>query len=131
MSSRAIKITVGAVVVAVAVGVLIWVAVGRGSVVYYTVSELMAKGPTEQVSVSGKLVSGTVEGLGTTTLKFVMHDRDNVANTIAVTYNGVIPDSFKDQADAEVVAQGDFLAGQAMTAYAIQAKCPSKYEAAQ
>ncbi len=130
MSSRAIKITVGAVVVAVAVGVLIWVAVGRGSVTYYTVSELIAKGPVQQISVSGELTGGTVQGLGTTSLKFVMHDRDNPDRTISVTYSGVIPDSFKDQADAEVVAQGDFAAGQTLTATQIEAKCPSKYEAA-
>ena len=76
MSARAIKILVGAVVIAVAVGALVWVAVGRGSVYYYTVSELLAKGPTQQVRVSGELVGGSVEGMGTTTLKFVLHDRD-------------------------------------------------------
>ncbi len=47
MSARAIKILVGAVVVAVAVGALVWVGVGRGSVYYYTVSELLAKGPAQ------------------------------------------------------------------------------------
>ncbi len=130
MSSRVIKISVGAVVVAVAVGVLIWVAVGRGSVVYYTVSELLAKGPAQQISVSGELTGGTVQGLGTTNLKFVMHDRANPARAISVTYTGAIPDTFKDQADAEVVAEGDFAAGQTLTATAIQSKCPSKYEAA-
>lgn len=130
MSSRVIKISVGAVVVAVAVGVLIWVAVGRGSVVYYTVSELLARGPAQQISVSGELTGGTVQGLGTTNLRFVMHDRENPARTISVTYTGVVPDTFKDQPDAEVVAEGDFAAGQTLTATAIQAKCPSKYEAA-
>ena len=59
MSSRAIKIVVGAVVVAVAVGALVWVGVGRGSVYYYSVSELLAKGPAQQVRVSGELVGGT------------------------------------------------------------------------
>ncbi len=59
--------------------------------------------------VSGELVGGTVEGLGTTTLKFVLHDRDQHATRpCSVVYNGAIPDSFKDQADAEVVAEGDF-----------------------
>jgi cytochrome c-type biogenesis protein CcmE len=130
MSGRWIKITVGAVVVVAAVGVLIWVAVGRGSVYYYTVSELLAKGPSQQVRVSGELVGGSVEGLGTTTLRFVLHDRTQTDRTIAVAYNGAIPDSFKDQPDTEVVAEGDFVPGQSFVATVLEAKCPSKYEAA-
>jgi cytochrome c-type biogenesis protein CcmE len=131
MSSRAIKILVGAVVIAVAVGALVWVGVGRGSVYYYSVSELLSKGPAQQVRVSGELVGGTVEGLGTTTLKFVLHDRDQSDQTISVVYNGAIPDSFKDQADSEVVAEGDFAAGGSFLATVLIPKCPSKYEAAQ
>ena len=130
MSSRAIKILVGSVVVAIAVGVLLWVGVGRGSVYYYTVSELLAKGPAQQVRVSGELVAGTVDGLGTTTLKFVLHDREQTGQTMAVVYNGPIPDSFRDQADAEVVAEGDLVSGGSFVATGLTAKCPSKYEAA-
>jgi cytochrome c-type biogenesis protein CcmE len=130
MSSRAIKILVGSVVIAVAVGALVWVGVGRGSVYYYTVSELVAKGPTQQARVSGELVAGTVEGLGTTNLKFVLHDRDQSDKTISVVYTGVIPDSFRDQADAEVVADGDFAADGSFAATVLIPKCPSKYEAA-
>jgi cytochrome c-type biogenesis protein CcmE len=83
----------------------------------------------QQVRVSGELVEGTVEGLGTTTLKFVLHDRDQSDKTISVVYNGAIPDSFKDQANAEVVAEGDFATGGAFAANLLIPKCPSKYEA--
>jgi cytochrome c-type biogenesis protein CcmE len=131
VSSRTIKIVVGAVVVAVAVGVLVWVAVGRGSVYYYSVSELLTKGSAQQVSVSGELVGGSVKGMGTTTLHFVLHDRTQPTQTIAVSYDGAIPDTFKDQPDAEVVAQGDFVTGQPFVATVLEAKCPSKYVAAQ
>lgn len=131
MSSRRIKILVGSVVVAVAVGVLVWVAVGRGAVYYYSVSELLAKGPAQQVSVSGQLVGGSVKGMGTTTLHFVLHDRTQPSQTVAVTYNGAIPDTFKDQPDADVVAQGDYVSGQSFVATVLAAKCPSKYVAAQ
>jgi cytochrome c-type biogenesis protein CcmE len=130
MSSRTIKILVGSVVVAVAVGTLVWVGVGRGSVYYYTVSELLAKGPTQQARVSGELVGGSAQGLGTTTLKFVMHDRDRSDQTISVVYSGAIPDSFKDQPDSEVVAEGDFVAGDSFVATLLIPKCPSKYQAA-
>lgn len=130
MSSRAIKIVVGAVVVLVAVGTLVWVGVGRGSVYYYTVSELLTKGPAQQVRVSGQLVGGTVDGLGTTTLKFALHDRERSDQVISVVYNGAIPDSFRDQADVEVVAEGDFAAGGPFSATLLIPKCPSKYQAA-
>lgn len=130
MSARAIKILVGAVVIVVAVGALVWVGVGRGSVYYYTVSELLVKGPTQRVRVSGELVGGTVQGLGTTTLKFVIHDRDQSDQTISVVYNGAIPDSFQDLADAEVVAEGDLVTGGSFIATVLTPKCPSKYEAA-
>ena len=130
MSSRSIKILVGSLVVVVAVGVLLWVGVGRGSVYYYTVSELTTKGPTQQVRVSGELVGGTVQGLGTTSLKFVLHDRDKSDTTISVVYNGAIPDSFRDQPDAEVVAEGDLVSGGSFVAKVLTPKCPSKYVAA-
>lgn len=130
MSSRTIKIVAGAVVVAVAVGALVWVGVGRSSVYYYTVSELLAKGPAEQVRVSGELVEGSVEGLGTTSLTFVLHDRDQSDQTMPVVYNGAVPDNFKDQADTEVVAEGDFAADGSFVATLLMPKCPSKYEAA-
>ena len=130
MSSRSIKILVGSLVVVVAVGVLLWVGIGRGSVYYYTVAELLAKGPSQQVRVSGQLVDGSVEGLGTTTLKFLLHDRVTSSQTIAVVFSGAIPDSFRNQPDAEVVAEGDMLAGGSFAATLLEAKCPSKYEAA-
>lgn len=129
MSARGIKILVGGLVVVLAVGALVWVGVGRASVYYYTVSELLAKGPTENVRVSGELVGGTVQGLGTTSLKFVLHDRDNIDQTMPVAFEGAVPDSFKDQADAEVVAEGDFLADGSFAATILTPKCPSKYEA--
>lgn len=130
MSSRTIKIVIGAAVVVIAVGALVWFGVGRGSVYYYTVSELVAKGPATQVRVAGRLVEGTVQGMGTADLKFVIHDREQTASTIAVAYSGVVPDSFKDSADTEVVAEGDFNADGSFAAKSLQAKCPSKYEAA-
>lgn len=131
MSGRTIKILAGAVVVAVAVGVLVWVGVGRSSVYYFTVSELLAKGPTEQVRVSGELIEGSVDGLGTTTLTFVLHDRESADHTMAVVFNGAIPDSFRDEPNAEVVAEGDYVGDGSFNATGLTQKCPSKYEAAQ
>lgn len=130
MGSRGIKILVGSVVIAIALGVLLWVGVSRSTVFYYTVSELRAKGPAVDVRVSGELVSGSVKGLGTTNISFAIHDRDHAGDVVSVTYSGAVPDSFRDQPDAEVVAQGDYLTGDTFQASTLVAKCPSKYQAA-
>ena len=130
MSSRSIKILCGAVVIAAALGVLLWVGISHSTVYYYSVSELEAKGPSVNVRVSGQLVSGSVKGMGTTNISFSIHDRDHSSQVISVTYSGAVPDSFRDHPDTEVVAQGDYLASGSFLASTLIAKCPSKYEAA-
>ena len=130
MSSRSIKILCGAVVIAAALGVLLWVGISHSTVYYYSVSELEAKGPSVNVRVSGQLVGGSVKGVGTTNISFSIHDRDHSGQAISVTYSGAVPDSFRDQPDTEVVAQGDYLASGSFLASTLIAKCPSKYEAA-
>jgi cytochrome c-type biogenesis protein CcmE len=118
------------VVIAAALGVLLWVGISHSTVYYYSVSELEAKGPSVNVRVSGQLVSGSVKGMGTTNITFSLHDRDGKGQVISVTYSGAVPDSFRDQPDTEVVAQGDYLPGGPFVASTLIAKCPSKYEAA-
>jgi cytochrome c-type biogenesis protein CcmE len=129
ISRRSLKILVGAIVVAVAIGVLLWVAVGRGSVYYYNVSELLAKGPQTGVRVAGRLVPGSLQGLGTGNLTFTLHDRDRPDEVISVAYSGQLPDGFKNNPDADIVAEGTYEGG-AFHASSLTAKCPSKYEAA-
>jgi len=53
-----------------------------------------------------------------------------VGKTIAVRYTGVVPDTFKD--DAEVIVTGKLQpGGKLFVASELLAKCPSKYEAAE
>ena len=48
--------------------------------------------------------------------------------TITVRYTGIVPDTFKD--DAEVIVAGNLVpAGDMFVAQELVAKCPSKYEA--
>lgn len=49
--------------------------------------------------------------------------------TITVRYTGVVPDTFKD--DAEVIVTGSVQPDGSFTAKELVAKCPSKYEAEQ
>lgn len=48
--------------------------------------------------------------------------------TIQVRYTGIVPDTFKD--DAEVIVSGELAADGVFYAKDMTAKCPSKYEAA-
>jgi cytochrome c-type biogenesis protein CcmE len=129
VSSPNLKILVGAVVIAIAVGVLLWVAVGRGSVYYYTVSELVAGGTQHDIRVSGRLVPGSLQGLGTTDLTFSLHDRDKTGEVIPVTYSGQLPDGFKTNPDIDVIAEGTYEDG-SFHASVITTQCPTKYQAA-
>ena len=61
---RKTRLIAGLVVIAAAVGVLLWLAVGRGAVYYYTVSELKALTGVQHVRVSGELQGGSLAGGG-------------------------------------------------------------------
>ena len=130
LGSRKVKIIIAAAVVVVAAGVLLWLGIGRGAVYYYSVSELSGLSSARNVRVSGQLVAGSLARSGNTHITFQIHDRDKPSDSLAVTYDGALPDTFKDQADAEVVVEGDRLTDGSFAARVFIAKCPSKYEAA-
>jgi cytochrome c-type biogenesis protein CcmE len=128
--SRTVRVIIASAVVLIAAGVLIWVGVGRGSVYYYSVSELKTVTSAQNVRVSGELNGGTLVRENGTHITFVMRDRDRPADTLSVVYDGALPDSFKDADGSEVVVEGRRLASGVFEAASFIAKCPSKYEAA-
>ena len=127
---RRTRLLVGLAVVVVAAGALLWLALGRGTVYYYSVAELRSLGSAQHVRVSGELEGGSLVSGAPAAHTFTIYDRDDPAAKLTIVLDGALPDAFKDQAGAEVVAEGDydgsgtFLAGNLIT------KCPSKYEAA-
>ncbi len=52
------------------------------------------------------------------------------AAKLTIVLDGALPDAFKDQAGAEVVAEGDYDGSDTFLANSLITKCPSKYEAA-
>jgi cytochrome c-type biogenesis protein CcmE len=130
LGARKTRVLIAVLVVVVAAGVLLWLGIGRGAVYYYSVSELKALGSADHVRVAGQLEEGTLARQGGTHVTFTIHDRDNPSDTISVVYDGALPDTFKNKPDAEVVVEGDKLAGGTFAARTFIAKCPSKYEAA-
>jgi cytochrome c-type biogenesis protein CcmE len=104
----------------------------NGSMVYYySVSELLASADSlngRGVRVSGHVSPGTIERVpGTPELHFTVFERES-ARTVPVVYRGIVPDTFKE--NAEVVVEGTYRAEERVFhANTLLAKCPSKYEA--
>jgi cytochrome c-type biogenesis protein CcmE len=117
--------------VAVIIGVLVWLAMGgiSDSKTYYkTIAELgqmgdQAKG--KRLRVGGDVQAGSIVRNGAE-VAFVMHQE---AKTLKVVYSGIdpLPDTFKDGAQA--LADGKLGPDGVFQASKIQAKCASKYEA--
>jgi cytochrome c-type biogenesis protein CcmE len=117
--------------VAVILGVMVWLAMGgiSDSKTYYkTIAELgqmgdQAKG--KRLRVGGDVQAGSIVRNGAE-VTFVMHQE---AKTLKVVYSGIdpLPDTFKDGAQA--LADGKLGPDGVFQASKIQAKCASKYEA--
>ncbi len=100
-----------------------------GMVYYLTVTEFMqleepAAGDSR---INGSVLSGTIHRLPTgLDASFVISDG---TTSIPVSYHGIIPDTFVDQ--APVVVEGRLQDDGTFVAHTLLAKCPSKYEAAE
>ena len=128
MSHKAIKIGVTALVLALAIGALLFTTLQDNLQYYKYVDEVVAapqqwEGKTMQVH--GYVVPGSVVGTSDRLdWKFNLQRNGKVINA---TYAGTVPDTFKD--DAEVVLTGR-LTPHGFEATDMTAKCPSKYEEA-
>jgi cytochrome c-type biogenesis protein CcmE len=129
------KFLLGASIIVAAVNTLIATGVKETGVYFLTPSELAAKAagdPTfaENVGfkVGAKVVKGSIR-------------RDDAARTVAfqvsdgvrtypVTYRGLVPDTFTDANDIEVIVEGRLGRDGTIRATDVLAKCGSRYDAA-
>jgi cytochrome c-type biogenesis protein CcmE len=90
-----------------------------------TPSQVLAAGPGQAYTMTGKVVNGSIRHDGATLL-FRVRDRGGSAS-VPVAYQGIVPDPFRD--GREVVIQGRMqrgtFVGQRDT---LVTKCPSKYQ---
>jgi cytochrome c-type biogenesis protein CcmE len=127
MSSKAIKIAVTCVVLAAALGGLMYTTLAEGTEYYMHVDEVMNNPSAWQ----GKRLQlhGFVNDLRQrpNSLDYRFQVQNN-GKVITASYSGVVPDNFKN--GAEVVLKGQ-LHGDAFAvdANGVMAKCPSKYNA--
>ncbi|MFZ0428661.1 MAG: cytochrome c maturation protein CcmE [Acidobacteriota bacterium] len=104
----------------------------NGSMVYYyTLTELSQQAPRlagQGVRISGHVRPGSIDrDKNGSRVQFEVYEKGS-DREIPVVYAGIIPDTFKD--DAEVVVEGIYdPSSPTFTANTLLAKCPSKYEA--
>lgn len=129
------KLAISIVVVVLAVAGLVYSAKGEGA--YYRHVDEIMNSPDQWVGknmkVSGWVVAGSVKTKienQQTTRTFIIHDK---GKQLKVRHTGPVPDTFRDDPNTTVVADGvlqkengEFV----MASHALMAKCPSKYEGA-
>jgi cytochrome c-type biogenesis protein CcmE len=123
------KFLLAAVVFVVAVGSLFVSGFSSDSVYYLEVSEVLQnpeKFNKKGMRVSGDVVSGTItKDFKKQYLEFDLAGHDGTA--MKVIYNGIIPDTFKE--DVQVIVEGRYDRNtMVFNAATVLTKCPSKYE---
>ncbi len=126
--SAKLKFVVAGVVLAVALGYLIFNSVSSSAEYYLTVGELQARVPavySQNVRVAGVVDGGSIErDARTGTLKFTAEDG---SGKLPVVYKGgAVPDIFGP--GIQVVVQGKYTPEGTFQADNLLAQCPSRYE---
>ena len=130
MSSKSIKVLATVIVIAGALGGLMYTSLAEGTEYYKHVDEVMSD-PTawqgKKLQLHGFVVEKSImRKPGTMEYFFQVQNKGHI---VSARYTGVVPDTFKD--NSEVVIKGYLSAdGFAVEPGGVMAKCPSKYEAA-
>lgn len=129
MPNKFVKIALTAVVLASALGGLMWYSLQQDTAYYKHVDEVMASPEQWQgksLQLHGFVVKDTWKRKGDT-LEYIF-DVENKGKVVSASYTGVLPDTFKDE--AEVVLKGRLTGHDhfAVDPNGVMAKCPSKYE---
>ena len=129
MNQKFIRIGITVFVLAAAFGGLMWFSLREDTEYYKHVDEVMVS-PQQWVGkalqLHGYVVPGSIERARRDSLEW-RFKVSNKGSTVNASYHGVVPDTFKD--DAEVVLRGRLTAaGFNVMPNGVMAKCPSKYE---
>jgi cytochrome c-type biogenesis protein CcmE len=127
------KFLFGAVIIVASVGLLMFQGVKETGVYFLTPTELAAKTTADPtfynvgLKMGARVVPGSVHrDVATQTIDFQVTDG---THTYPVTYRGLVPDTFTDANDIEVVVEGRLGKDGVFHATDVLAKCGSRYEA--
>ena len=129
MQRKIAKIALTAVVLMSALGGLLWYSLQQDTAYYKHVDEVMASPDQwhgKSLQLHGFVVKGTWKQKPNT-LEYIF-DVENKGKVVRASYTGILPDTFKDE--AEVVLKGRLTEADhfAVDPNGVMAKCPSKYE---
>ena len=121
---------VGALILG-AISFLMFSGINDSMVYFYTVSEALEMAQeldNRGIRVSGYVQAGTIQKDNSQSqVEFLVFEKES-DRTLPVIYQGIIPDTFKD--NAEVLVEGMYRTEEGIFhANVLLAKCPSKYEA--
>jgi len=127
------KFLIGALVIIAGVAGLIVSGVKETGVYFLTPSELVAKTQVDPtfhdvgLKVGAHVVPGSVKrDPGGRTIDFRISDG---SKEFPVTYTGLVPDTFTDASNIEVIVEGKYGRDGVFHATEVLAKCGSRYEA--
>jgi cytochrome c-type biogenesis protein CcmE len=126
------KFIIGALVIVAGVGALIATGVQETGVYFLTPTELLSRTSSDStfhdvgIKVGAKVVPGSVRRAeNARTIDFRISDG---ASEFPVTYTGLIPDTFTDASNIEVIVEGKYGRDGVFRATEVLAKCGSRYE---
>ncbi|MFQ6026011.1 MAG: cytochrome c maturation protein CcmE [Dehalococcoidia bacterium] len=135
--SHRTRLLILGVVVALAVGYMIYAAFPGNALYFLTVSEFMSDAEYQDgrvLRVSGKLLPGSFQRQeGSTLSHFQLVDSDNggvvvdISESMTASYVGVMPDLFFNP-HSEIILEGRYGPEQVFETDSILVKCPSKYQ---
>lgn len=127
------RFLLGAAVVVAGVTALIITGVKETGVYFLTPTQLMARTQADPsfhdvgLKVGAKVVPGSVRrDQSTRTIAFSVSDG---TSEFPVTYTGLVPDTFTDASNIEVIVEGKYGRDGVFHATEVLAKCGSRYEA--
>ena len=129
MSPKTAKIGLTSLVLAAALGGLLWTTLSEGTEYYKHVDEVMTQPDQwygKKLRLHGFVVKDSIRRRPDS-LDYRFQVQNN-GKVVLASYTGIVPDTFKN--DAEVVVSGQLsAAGFAVEPNGVMAKCPSKYQA--
>ncbi len=127
------KFAIGATVIVLGVAGLIASGVQQTGVYFLTPTELLERTRSDPgfhdvgLKVGAKVVPGSVRrGAASRTIDFRVSDG---SAEFPVTYTGLVPDTFTDASNIEVIVEGKYGRDGVFRATEVLAKCGSRYEA--
>jgi cytochrome c-type biogenesis protein CcmE len=130
MNAKTIRILATAIVLAGALGALMYTSLKEGTEYYKHVDEVMvdpAAWHGKKLQLHGFVVDKSI-GRKPDSLEYAFQV-ENKGHVVNARYTGIVPDTFKD--GSEVVVKGHLVGDRFIVEpNGVMAKCPSKYEAA-